>query len=106
MGADIGADMGATVFIGDEVTAAGFRLTGIETLVPQADAAGEVLREARKIAGLVIMTADLARHVPADELDAALIAETPPLAIIPDARFRAHMPDLASRLMRVLGIEE
>jgi vacuolar-type H+-ATPase subunit F/Vma7 len=98
--------MGAAVFIGDEVTAAGFRLTGIDTVVPEPDSAGEALRVARKSAGLVIMTADLARHVPVDELDAALIAETPPVAIIPDALVRAPVPDLASQLRRVLGIEE
>ena len=27
--------MGAAIFIGDELSAAGFRLTGIETLVPE-----------------------------------------------------------------------
>jgi vacuolar-type H+-ATPase subunit F/Vma7 len=98
--------MGAAVFIGDELTAAGFRLTGIDTVVPAPEAAGDALREARQQAALVIMTADLARQVPAGELDAALIAETPPLAIIPDVLFRTPVPDLARRLRRVLGIEE
>jgi vacuolar-type H+-ATPase subunit F/Vma7 len=98
--------MGAAVFIGDELTAAGFRLTGIDTVVPEPDAAGEALQAARKKAALVIMTADLARHVPAEELEAALIAEAPALAIVPDVLFRATVPDLARRLRRALGIEE
>lgn len=98
--------MGAAVFIGDELTAAGFRLTGIDTVVPQPEAAGEALRDARKEAALVIMTADLARHVPADELEAALIAEAPAVAVVPDVLFRTAVPDLARRLRRALGIEE
>jgi vacuolar-type H+-ATPase subunit F/Vma7 len=98
--------MGAAVFIGDELTAAGFRLTGIDTVVPQPQAAGEALRAARKEAALVIMTADLARHVPADELEAALIAAAPAVAVVPDVLFRTEVPDLARRLRRALGIEE
>jgi vacuolar-type H+-ATPase subunit F/Vma7 len=98
--------MGAAVFIGDELTAAGFRLTGITTVVPEPDAAGEALRAARKQAALVIMTADLARRVPANELEAAQIAEVPMVAVIPDVLFRTAVPDLARRLRRALGIEE
>jgi len=98
--------MNAAVFIGDELTAAGFRLTGIATVVPEPDAAGEALRAARKQAALVIMTADLARRVPADELEAAQIAEAPMVAVVPDVLFRTAVPDLARRLRRALGIEE
>jgi vacuolar-type H+-ATPase subunit F/Vma7 len=98
--------MGTAVFLGDELTAAGFRLTGVETVVPEPEAAGEALRAARKQAALVIMTADLARHVPVDELEAALMAKAPALAVIPDVLFRTLVPDLAKRLRRALGIEE
>ena len=52
------------------------------------------------------MTAELARHVPLAELEAALIAETPAVAIIPDVRMRTPLPDLAKKLRRALGIEE
>jgi vacuolar-type H+-ATPase subunit F/Vma7 len=98
--------MDAAVFIGDELSAAGFRLTGIETVVPDPEKATEALRDARKRAALVIMTAELARSVPAQELDAALIAEMPALAIVPDVRMRVPPPDLARSLRRTLGIEE
>jgi vacuolar-type H+-ATPase subunit F/Vma7 len=97
--------MGAAIFIGDEVSAAGYRLTGIETIVPEDDGVAEALRDARARAPLVLLTADLASHVPAGDLDAALLAETPTVAIVPDVRFAAIPPDLAGRLRRVLGIE-
>jgi len=94
------------VFIGDELSAAGYRLTGIETQVPEADALDEALRRALKDAGLVIMTTELARRVPAREIEAALIAEAPAFAIVPDVRMGAPLPDLAKQLRRTLGIEE
>jgi len=94
------------VFIGDELSAAGYRLTGIATAAPSADAAAEALRGAREDAGLVIMTAELARRVPAREIEAALIAEVPAFAIVPDVRMSTPLPDLAKRLRRTLGIEE
>jgi vacuolar-type H+-ATPase subunit F/Vma7 len=99
-------DSAAAVFIGDELSAAGFRLTGVETVVAEPDTAGAALRDARKQAVLVIMTAELVRHLPAAELEAALTAEAPALAIIPDVRMRAPLPDLAKKLRRALGIEE
>ena len=94
------------VFIGDELSAAGYRLTGIETQVPEADAAADALRAACKDAALVIMTAELARRVPAREIEAALTAEARAFAIVPDVRMGAPLPDLAKRLRRTLGIEE
>src|SRR3974390_3438902 len=97
--------MPRAVFIGDELSAAGFRLTGIETLVPEAGAAAEALHGVRKDAALVIMTAELACQVPTLELEAALTAEVPALAIIPDVLMRAPPPDLAKRLRRALGLE-
>ena len=97
--------MSAAIFIGDELSASGFRLAGIETLVPEPDAAGSALEDARARGSLVIITADLARHVPAPQLEAAMLAETPTLTIVPDVLFRAAMPDLTRRLRSVLGIE-
>lgn len=97
--------MATAIFIGDELTAAGFRLTGIETIVPSPSEAAMVLADARARAALVIMTAEFARHVPDAEMEAALLADTPTLALVPDVLFRREPPDLAKKLRRVLGIE-
>ena len=97
--------MGRAIFIGDELSAAGFRLTGIETLVPEPDAVESAFADARTRGSVVIITADLARHIPAPQLEAAMLAEAPTLAIIPDVLFRAAVPDLTKRLRSVLGIE-
>jgi vacuolar-type H+-ATPase subunit F/Vma7 len=97
--------MGAAIFIGDELSGAGFRLTGIETVVPECGEVGAAFQAARLRASLIIMTADMARHVPPSDLEAAMLAETPTLAVVPDVLFRAPLPDLARRLRSALGIE-
>jgi vacuolar-type H+-ATPase subunit F/Vma7 len=97
--------MGAIVFIGDELTAAGFRLTGIETLVPTPATAPAAFAAARRRVGLIVMTADASNYIPRPELETALLAETPILAIIPDILSRTSPPDLARRLRGSLGIE-
>lgn len=98
--------MNSIVFIGDELTATGFRLAGIETFVPGEHVmAAAILAQARKTAGLVIITAATARTIPADELDAALSAESPIVAVVPDVLLRTHPPDVAKRLRAMLGIE-
>lgn len=97
--------MAGAIFIGDELSAAGFRLAGIETLVPKPDAVGSALEDARARGALVIITAELARHVPAAQLESAMLAEMPILAVIPDILLRERPPDLTRRLRSVLGIE-
>jgi vacuolar-type H+-ATPase subunit F/Vma7 len=97
--------MSAAVFIGDELSAAGFRLAGIETLVPKPDAVLATLQEARKRAPLVILTAEIARQIPPAELEEAMLAETPALAVIPDVLFRTPVPDLARKLRSAMGLE-
>jgi vacuolar-type H+-ATPase subunit F/Vma7 len=97
--------MSTIVFIGDELTATGFRLTGIETMVPSPDAAREALAQARARAQFVLLTADCARNIPAAELEGGLLAETPIVAIVPDILGKTPPPDLARRLRAVLGIE-
>jgi len=97
--------MDAMVFIGDELTAAGFRLTGIDVIVPAAGEVAAAFADATRRAGLVIITADLARQVAPGDLDAATTAEASTVAIIPDVLFRVSPPDLARRLRGILGIE-
>lgn len=97
--------MGPIVFIGDEVTAAGMRLAGVECAPPGRRTILEALTEARRSAAIVFITAECARDVPAAQLAAALIAEVPLLAVIPDINGRAVPPDLTKEMMAALGIE-
>ncbi len=97
--------MATTVFIGDELTATGYRLAGAEVATPPPAETAAVFARARAEARLVIVTAEYARMIPADDLDAAIVAETPIVAVVPDILGRTAPPDPARRLRRTLGIE-
>lgn len=99
--------MALPVFIGDEVTAAGYRLAGVEVRVPGAP--GETAREIQRArdggATLVLVSAGLAGDVPDAALDDAIAAAAPPVVIVPDAAGRGRVPDLASRVRSRIGLE-
>ena len=93
-------------YIGDEATAAGYRLAGAEVRVPGADEVGEVFRRAREAeAELILLSAGLVGGLPRDELDEALLGARPLVAIVPDAHGRHAPPDVARQVRFALGIE-
>jgi vacuolar-type H+-ATPase subunit F/Vma7 len=92
-------------YIGDEATAAGYRLAGAEVRVPAADEVPEVFRRAQADAELILLSARLAGTLPPDELEAALTGAPPLVTIVPDAYRRHPAPDLAREARLALGIE-
>ncbi|MGB8327286.1 MAG: V-type ATP synthase subunit F [Steroidobacteraceae bacterium] len=98
--------MAVAVAIADEITAAGFRLAGVRTLVVTPDAVPDAFDRACRDAALVFVTAELARHLPRARLAAALEAHAPIVAVIPDIEARSVAPDLGAELRRALGVVE
>jgi len=98
--------MAAPVYLGDEVSAAGFRLAGVEVRVPQRGDETAALSSARADAPLVLVAATVAARVVAGELRAAVAALTPLVLIVPDIDRATPVPDLARRLKKLLGLEE
>lgn len=97
--------MDAVAFIGDELTATGFRLAGaLSFIVPPADAA-EALRAARESAALVLIGAAHAQSVPEAELDQALAAFEPLTLVVDDVLEQNAPPDLEQAMRRALGVE-
>jgi vacuolar-type H+-ATPase subunit F/Vma7 len=98
--------MANILYIGDEVTAAGYRLAGVETLVPDpADGISVLQPAATGAAELILLSSTLASGLPPAELVQALARGTPLLAIVPDVFGRATPPDLAHEVRSALGIE-
>ena len=93
------------VYLGDEVTAAGYRLAGVQVRVPAPGEADTVFAEARAQAPLVLLSAAVAARIDATQLRTALIALQPLILIVPDARGEVPRPDLAARLRGQLGME-
>ena len=97
--------MAAPVFIGDETSAAGFRLAGFEIEMPPPGEAGEALARARKQSPLVLITALCARDIPARELDDAMRATAPLLLVVPDINATVEPSGMEASIRQVLGIE-
>ncbi len=93
-------------FIGDEVTATGFRLAGARVTVAEPGRETRLLQEAREAADLVLVTAEVARTIPERVLRDAFKSEKPLVLVVPDARWRVEPPDLAAGLRRQLGLSE
>ena len=93
------------IYLGDEVTAAGYRLAGVEVRVPAPGEADAAFAEARTLAPLVLVSAAVAARIDAAQLRGALMALQPLILIVPDARGEVPRPDLAARLRGQLGME-
>jgi vacuolar-type H+-ATPase subunit F/Vma7 len=93
-------------YIGDEATAAGYRLAGAEVRVPSAAEAPEVFRRLlAEDTDLVLLSAEFAAVLPPAELEAAVLGDRPLVAIVPDAYGRHAPPDVAREVRLALGIE-
>ena len=93
-------------YIGDEATAAGYRLAGAEVRVPAMEEALEVFRHARESeAELILLSGALVAALPREELGAALLGAGPLVGIVPDAHGRHAPPDVAREVRLALGIE-
>ncbi|MBF0190746.1 MAG: Vacuolar H+transporting two-sector ATPase F subunit [Magnetococcales bacterium] len=98
--------MSAPVFIGDEVSAAGWRLAGVRVIIPEpgqeALAVTRVLDDTKS--ELALLAAPCARLLPALLLERFLTSVTPLTLVVPDARGLAQPPDLAARVRGRLGM--
>lgn len=96
----------APVFLGDELSAAGFRLGGMLARSPAPGEEAALFEWARQQAPLVLITPAVADRLPVAELTRALAATTPLVLVVPDVRGREQPPDLTQTLRRQLGMEE
>jgi vacuolar-type H+-ATPase subunit F/Vma7 len=93
------------LYLGDEVSAAGYRIAGVATMVPAAGAEAAALYEALAVAPLVLVSTAVAAHIPEAALHAAQARPTPLIIVVPDILTDAAVPDVAGRLRTQLGLE-
>lgn len=98
--------MTTPVFIGDEVTASGWRLIGVRAIAVDGDAVAQAFEAALDDAELLLVTAACAAELDGARLDAAVRHARPLVLVVPDAADRLAPPDLDRRVDRVLGIEQ
>lgn len=92
-------------YIGDEASAAGFRLAGAKVIVPLPGEERAALASAREQAALVLVSWGVARNIPSRELTRAERALTPLTLVVPGLRDDGAWPDPGARLRGQLGIE-
>jgi vacuolar-type H+-ATPase subunit F/Vma7 len=98
--------MAVPVYIGDEVSACGYRLAGLEVFIPDREDLAAAISAACEDAPLVLLNAAIAEALPDGQLATLLARVTPPVVVVPDVRGLARPPDLATRLRRQLGVLE
>ena len=97
--------MSAPAYLGDEVTAAGYRLAGARVRVPRRGEEAAALAAACAEAPLVLVSAAVAVRIPESSLKSALAALVPLVLVVPDPVDDTPVPDVAARLRRELGLE-
>jgi vacuolar-type H+-ATPase subunit F/Vma7 len=95
----------AAIYLGDEVSAAGYRLSGTRVRIPAAGEEAAALGEARMQAPLVLLSATVAAAIAEVTLRDALSALAPLVLVVPDLTGEVALPDLAARLRAQLGLE-
>lgn len=93
-------------FIGDEVSACGFRLAGVATHSPAPTEAANLFRRLRAEAALILVTQEALAWVGEAAVQAAVAAGRPLVLVIPDVRGQSRPPDLGEAIRRQLGMAE
>ena len=93
------------VYLGDELSAAGFRLTGVSSRVPPPGKETEWLEAAMREAQVVLLGGRCAAAISPTALDAALCSRFPLVMVIPGFNGAPPINDPSVRARRLLGVE-
>ena len=91
------------LFLGDPVTAAGFRLAGFATLSPEADAIHAAFLAALEDAPLVVVSRALVERIGPAALREAIARADPPVSVVADVTGPPR--SLSGQVRRALGVE-
>ena len=97
--------MAAVLYLGDEATAAGFRLAGVAPCVAPDDDVPGAFNRACRDASLVIVSASVAASLPDAVLARVRAASSHFVVVIPDLNGDTAVPDIAARIWTELGLE-
>jgi vacuolar-type H+-ATPase subunit F/Vma7 len=98
--------MTTPIYIGDEVSAAGFRLAGLRIRVPAEGEYQQALDWAMGQGPLVLVSTTVASRISPRVLDGYLSRTSPAVVVVPDVHGETPMLDLPTRLRKQLGVQE
>ncbi len=93
-------------YIGDEISAAGYRLCGIDVHIADKHNALSLVKAACARASLVLLGSKTALYINSKELDALMLNIQPPVMIVPDAGKLQSVPDITPLVYKQLGMQE
>jgi vacuolar-type H+-ATPase subunit F/Vma7 len=93
-------------FVGDDLSALGFRLGGVECHSPTPAETPALFRALRERVQFILLTAEAAETLPPDLLRKTQAAERPLVLVIADVRRRVLPADRAELVRRQLGMAE
>ncbi|MBI2305861.1 MAG: Vacuolar H+transporting two-sector ATPase F subunit [Rhodocyclales bacterium] len=96
--------MKPVLYLGDEVSAAGFRLAGVSVRIVAAGSEAAAFAAARGEAALLLLGAACAARLPPAVLQAALHDGQPPLLVVPERPGDLPPGDPAADVRRLLGL--
>lgn len=99
--------MAAPVFIGDEWTAAGWRLAGCDIDCPERSSApvdAAVARAQSAGAPLLLISSEFAALLPSDRLAAMRASLDPPTLVVGDAAGRGHDDEVTGDIRERMGV--
>ena len=92
------------IYIGDEATAAGYRLAGLHTSVPASGGESTALEEALSSAMLVLVSSAVAARIDEVRLRTAFAEVSPLVVVVPALDPSAPFPDVAARVRADIGL--
>ena len=98
--------MPVAVFIGDEITAAGYRLCGVEVHIADDTNVLQLVQRVSGQAAFVLVGSNVIQGLDVQQLDALLANTDTPVLVVPDVRDQAALPDIAERVHKQLGMLE
>ena len=98
--------MPAPLFIGDEVSATGFRLAGVRVRTPVEDEVEQVVKWACGNVSIIMITSAYMLLLPKVLREQLVKQETPPVVVVPDIRNQTPVDDLVTQLHKTLGFFE
>ncbi|MBI5922721.1 MAG: Vacuolar H+transporting two-sector ATPase F subunit [Betaproteobacteria bacterium] len=97
--------MSSSIFLGDELSAAGYRLAGVDARAPRPGEEAGSFEQALNEAHVVLVGARCARAIPPATLEAALSLLSPLVMVVPDWDGTQPAGGPANMVRRVLGLE-
>ena len=97
--------MSRVAFIGDEISAAGYRLAGAAVFSPSAKDVHKTFVKVSDEADVIMITAEAARYIPEPLMADALAATSPLVMVVEDVRARVSPPDLEKQMHAILGLD-